>query len=547
MKKKLIASILAATMVLSTAACGDTATNGSEASKNSEVSSSTVATENSETVVEKEFSYPMTGKGKLTWWLELSPTLGGAYANLADTPGAKELSKQTGVEVEYIHPASGQTTEAFNLMLAEGEYPDIIQYGIAKSYDGGPEQAIADGVILALNDIIDQYCPNLKAFLEANPDVDKMIKTDNGTYYCFPSVMEVQDLGTSQGIIIRKDYLDKVGEKVPESLDDWYRVLTKFKDELKIVSPWCSNWGGIRGGSFMYSFNLGSYQLGLDGNGKVIYGALTDQYKEYMQLMKKWYDEGLIDPDITTIKSDLITSRMTSGEGGSNYAWAGSGMQAVQLAGKELTPGFEFAACPYPSNNGVAAKAGYTGLRYSGMGACITSDCKDIEAAARFLDFGYSEMGRRVYNYGVEGESYTMVNGVPTYTDVVLKNPDGLGISAAISIYARSTYAGPFVQELNYYTQYLQEPSVKLAPSTWTVDTAADYILPSVTLTPEESEEAATILADVNTYVNEEVMKFFLGTKSFDEWDSFVKEANAFGLDKAIEIYQNAYDRFIAR
>lgn len=547
MKKKLIASILAATMVLSTAACGDTATNATseDTSKNSEVSSE--AAESSETVVEEEFSYPMTGKDKITWWLELSPTLGGAYANLADTPGAKELSKQTGIEVEYIHPASGQTNDAFSLMLAEAEFPDIIQYGFAKSYDGGPEQAIADGVIVPLNDIIDKYCPNLKAFLEANPDVDKMIKTDNGTYYCFPSVMEVQDLGTSQGIIIRKDYLDAVKEEVPESLDDWYRVLTKFKDELKVTSPWCSNWGGIRGGSFMYSFELGSYQLGLDGNGKVVYGAITDNYKEYMQLMKQWYDEGLIDPDITTIKSDLITSRMTSGEGGSNYAWAGSGMQAVQLAGKELTPGFEFAACPYPSNNGVAAKAGYTSLRYSGMGASITTDCKDIEAVARFLDFGYSVEGRRVYNYGVEGESYTMVNGVPTYTDVVLKNPDGLGISAAISAYARSTYAGPFVQELNYYTQYLQEPSVKLAPSTWTVDTAADYILPSVTLTPEEAEEAATILADVNTYVNETVMKFFLGTMSFDEWDTFVKEAKAFGLDRAIEIYQNAYDRFITR
>ena len=136
MKKKLIASILAATMVLTTAACGnENATNGSEASKNSEASESTVAAESSETVVEEEFSYPMTGKDKITWWTELNSNVSSAnYANLGDTPGAKELSKQTGIEVEYIHPATGQLAEAFNLMLAEGEYPDIISYKIASEY-----------------------------------------------------------------------------------------------------------------------------------------------------------------------------------------------------------------------------------------------------------------------------------------------------------------------------------------------------------------------------------------------------------------------------
>ena len=57
-------------------------------------------------------------------------------------------------------------------MVADGNLPDIIEYGWV-GYPGGPEKAISDGVIIALNDVIDQYCPNLKKYLSENPDIDR--------------------------------------------------------------------------------------------------------------------------------------------------------------------------------------------------------------------------------------------------------------------------------------------------------------------------------------------------------------------------------------
>ena len=80
--------------------------------------------------------------------------------------------------------------------------------------------AMADGVILDLTDLINEYCPNLKAYLEANPDVDRQVKMDSGKYYVFPSVKEIDEGCTCMGPMLRKDLLDKLGLEVPETIDE---------------------------------------------------------------------------------------------------------------------------------------------------------------------------------------------------------------------------------------------------------------------------------------------------------------------------------------
>ncbi len=67
--------------------------------------------------------------------------------------------KKTGIKVEYLHPAQGQDAEVLNLLIASGELPDIIQTDwLARN----PESSIAKNTIIALNDLIDNYSPNLK-------------------------------------------------------------------------------------------------------------------------------------------------------------------------------------------------------------------------------------------------------------------------------------------------------------------------------------------------------------------------------------------------
>ena len=81
------------------------------------------------------------------------------------------------------------------------------------------------------------------------------------------------------------------------------------------------------------------------------------------------------------------------------------------------------------------------------MGVAITTSCKDVETAARLLDYAYSEEGHMLFNFGVEGESYTMVDGYPTYTDKILNNPEGWPLAQSLAAYIRGNYNGPFVQD----------------------------------------------------------------------------------------------------
>lgn len=140
-----------------------------------------------------EVSYPLADGGELTYWLQLNTNASANFTNLGETELGKALQEQTGITIKFQHPAAGadQAKEQFNLIVADGNLPDIMEWQWVKMYPGGPEKAIKDGVIIPLNDIIDQYCPNLRKYLTENPDVDKMIKTDDGNYFAFPFILSL--------------------------------------------------------------------------------------------------------------------------------------------------------------------------------------------------------------------------------------------------------------------------------------------------------------------------------------------------------------------
>ena len=53
------------------------------------------------------------------------------------------VEKETGVKLQFVHPAAGNQNEQLNLMLASGELPDMI-HGGWKSFPGGPAKAIQE-------------------------------------------------------------------------------------------------------------------------------------------------------------------------------------------------------------------------------------------------------------------------------------------------------------------------------------------------------------------------------------------------------------------
>ncbi|MDR0450125.1 MAG: extracellular solute-binding protein [Treponema sp.] len=497
-------------------------------------------------------SYPLQTDVTLSYWLSLNLNVSPNFSNLGDTPFGKTLQEKTGVKIDFLHPpiASGADREQLNLMIADGSnLPDLLEYNWLTSYPGGPEKAIDDGVILKLNDIIDRYCPNLKAYLQAHPEFDRMVKTDDGSYYSFPFIRGEEILWYSQGLMIRKDWLDELGLQPPDTMDDWHTVLTAFKDRKNIPAPFTQVFSNNQR-MFVTPFGvMKGWFIGAD-DGRIRFGQIEPGYRSWMETMAQWYREGLIDQDIASMQTSQQNQKMTAGTAGATVASVGSGMGTWTASARPGNPKYEIMALADPVlNRGAKRVYAYVGQAYgTNATVAISGSSKNVEIAARFLDWGFSQAGHLFYNFGIEGESYTMVNGSPTYTDFVMRHANW-SVAQALSAYMRSTGSGPFVQDGGYITQYYALPEQKAALTNYAVAGAGNYILPPITATQDESRELASIMNDINTYCDEMMTKVILGTETINDasWNNYVSTIRRMGIDRAIAIQTAALNRYKAR
>lgn len=486
----------------------------------------------------------------ISYWMELNGNVAANYTSMEDTAFAKNLQAATGVDIEFEHPAVGQTAEQFNLMLSNKVLPDIIEYSWL-GYSGGPAKAIEDEVIIPLNDVIDQYMPNLKAYLAANPEIDKMIKTDEGVYYCVPFIRGGDTLLTSMGPMLRGDWLEELGLEVPTTIDEWEVVLTAFKEKKGATAPFTYQYasGGLTNNNpFAYAYGV-CRQFYVGDDGKVHYGAIEEGYKEYLMTMNKWMEAGLIDVDLATLTGDQVAAKITNGSAGAAFGYCGSALGTWTTSGQASDPNFTLVAAPYPTTvKGATPEMGQMDNNYIGTGsAAISTSCKDVEAAATLLDYAFGEEGSLLYNFGEEGKSYVMENGKAVYTDEVLKNPNGLSITHAMAGYIRANYNGPFVQSEEYAAQYYQLDTQKEALKLWSSTNMAKHRIPPTTPTVDESKEQAQILGEITAIRDEWTLKFIRGDVGFDQWDAYVKTIEDLGIARVLEIQNAALERYNAR
>ncbi len=299
---------------------------------------------------------------------------------------------------------------------------------------------------------------------------------------------------------------------------------------------------------FTYAYNTSKvFYLGSDGT--IHFGAVEDSFKQFLATFASWYKEGLIDQDLATLGNDQVSAKMTNGQAGASMGWAGSRMGVWMTAAQATDPNYMLVPAPYPTlNKGDKPEFGQIENPFPDQGGvAITTSCKDIETVARLLDYAYSDAGHMLFNFGVEGESYTMVDGYPTYTEKIMKNPDGWPVAQSLSAYIRGNYNGPFVQDKRYLEQYYTFDSQKQTPVVWGATNAKAHKIPPITPTSEESQEYSTIMNQINTYRDEMILKFIFGEESLDNFDDYVKNIEGMGLDRALEIQNAALARYNAR
>ncbi|MDQ1914142.1 extracellular solute-binding protein [Paenibacillus sp. GD4] len=487
----------------------------------------------------------------LTYWVGLASNVAATLKSFGDMTVYKELEKRTGTKVEFQHPPVGQEKDQFNLMITGKNLPDVIEYGWT-GYPGGPEKAIKDKKIIKLNELIDKHAPNLKKVLDANPEWKKQVVTDEGSIYGFPFLRGDDYLLVSNGIALRKDWLDKLNLKMPETIDEWYTTLTAIKksdlngngkpDEIPLLISKNDMGGSV---AFLGTFgvNYDFYHI----NGKVSYGPIQPEYKQFLTTMNKWYKEGLLDPDFAVTDSKLKDAKITGNQLFATVMSTGSGIGNYTTLVKDKIAGFKLVAAPFPVVNKGDKKL-WSAKTYNfsgGLAAAISTSNKNPEATVKWLDFAYSEEGKMLFNFGVEGVSYKMVNGNPVYTDEVL-NPKDTSVAYAMARHVRANFNGPFVQDKRYMEQYASMPEQKDSIKIWSEPTN-ERKLPQVTPTSDESSKFASIMNDVNTFKDEMFNKFIMGAEPLDNFDKYVKTIEGMGIQDAIKIQQAALERYNKR
>ena len=155
-----------------------------------------------------------------------------------------------------------------------------------------------------------------------------------------------------------------------------------------------------------------------------------------------------------------------------------------------------------------------------------------------FIDYLCSDAGVRISNFGIEGETYTLVDGEPTFTDKILNYPsgssDGLRLNVAC-VFAVS-------DEAKYRNAQFKSKENQEWNRIWTESTEQYNTIWS--LTAEEEQQVSTIMSDISTYVQEETIKAITDGAALANWDNTVRQIYSMGIEDALSIYQTGYDRY---
>lgn len=499
-----------------------------------------------ETSALKKVSFPVKEEVTMTIWKYNSNQV---LTTEADMGAYQELAKDSGVKIEMMHPVAGQEAEQFNLMVASHEMPDIV-YCFDGIYPGGLIKGYNDNLIYDLNELMEQNGDNLNALFAAFPKLKTEASDEEGHILSAPMIRGDSVVRTYRGPVVRKDYLDKFGLDIPQTIDDWHEMLTTFKNN-GVEIPFTTRAEFMNTEAFIGAYGI-KWDFMLD-NGKVIYGPADARVKDYIKTMAQWYKEGLLDSEIATNDRKNMDSKILSLGAGSWVSTVGDGMGNYLSSAEGSIDGFDIVGVPYPGltkdQSGIIIQR--DPMVQSGLGASITTSTKHPDIAMALVDYAYGKKGHMLFNFGVEGVSYEMKDGVPVYTDEVVHNPDGLPMSKAGSKYALAFTFGPFVQDKYYGQQFYGRPQQQAAGKTWSKDVdkyAEKNIVLRGTPTSEESAEIAPMLNEVTTFVNEQYVKWLMGVGDVDaEFDSYIATLNSMGLPRIIEVYQSAHDRFIQK
>lgn len=442
------------------------------------------------------------------------------------------------------HSSSNNTDEnqAFNLMVASGDMPDIIASGSLERMD----KLGVDGGLVPLTDMIEKNAPNIKAFFDEYPDFERVARSADGEIYAIPNYYDYYNMKIGTGFFIRTDWLKALNLDMPETMGELYDVLVAFRDEdpnktgKKDTVPFFSREQGLILDRLVSLFGA-HFEFYVD-EGEVKFGPLDTDYKAAVASVNKWYGEGLIDREIFTRGWGAREALLTPNLGGATVDWFGSTASFNEIL-KDTVDGFEFMPMAPPVIEGDKRSYIFARPIDSDAGWGVSSTSKSPELAVKYLDYWFSEEGRRLWNFGVEGIHYNVVEGVPVFTDYVIKNEDGDNPLKVLRNDGAQLGRMAAHQDYDYEKGWLNKVAISGYEMYQNNGYATDP-MPKLKYTDEELKEVSRIMSRVKLYQDEMTQKWVMGVADVNkDYDEFTKRIENLGIGEVLKISQRAYDR----
>ncbi|KMK67358.1 carbohydrate ABC transporter substrate-binding protein, CUT1 family [Puniceibacterium sp. IMCC21224] len=439
---------------------------------------------------------------------------------------------------------STDSIEAMNLLIAQGNMPDIVGGHLIQQpvNQYGPE-----GAFIPLNDLIEEHAPNITAFWDSHPGLKEAISSYDGNYYYIPYL---PDGKFGRAWYIRQDWLDALGLEQPQNVDELHTVLTAFrnddpngngrKDEIPYfarqweeVNRLLTLWDARSSGSDTY------HDFYVNDDGEVVHPYAQDAYRTALSNVAQWYEEGLIDPEIFTRGSSSRDYLLSENLGGMTHDWFAS-TSGYNDALKDKVEGFNFIPFLPPASAAGVRMEEHRRIPTKPDGWAISYANDHVVETIKYFDFWFTEEGRNLANFGVEGETWDMVDGEPIYKPEVLNSDSP--VNSQMYLVGAQIQRG-FFQDYRYEWQWTS-PAAREGIELYDAnDLLIDQFL-GVSLNQDEQAVFDKYWPSLRTYMLERQQAWILGSGDIEaDWQAYAATLNKMGYDKVIEVMNSAYKR----
>jgi putative aldouronate transport system substrate-binding protein len=455
-----------------------------------------------------------------------------------DLPIVQELQKRTNTTLEIsLIPTSDYNTKVQALIAAK-QLPDfIMNHGISQV-----PQLFEDGVFVYLNDYINEtLTPNYWKVLQENSVFKRNTSNDDGKIL---GVYQIMFRLWSCNWIYNDRLLKTLSNNTPPvDLDSLYAFLKEVKQKYPDVyplgvGPWAGGSGSIKN-PIMWIFNTAS-NWRIYGDDQYKFGPWDTQkeYADALRYINKLYSENLLDPELFSRSDDDTMSLISNDKVALFWSW----IDGLPSWGPGGDSGIEM--LPNPPIRGPDGKAWTQTNSPSQIGGFVTSAAKDIPRQMAFWDWQFSDEGTVLLNWGIEDDTYRVVNGKKEYTGKIMNSPRG-GPS-------RYWYG---LANPHWMLIWESEPEDYLNGK-YVVQSSAIYRQsdmfppsPNLSLTVAESDIIGPIGTDVaNLKTTYEARLIQARPVDFDAiFREFMGELGKAGVQKYVDTYKAAYARYLKR